>query len=274
VTDPAFYSRRSLHVESYDALYPEIPGGDDIAFFRHLATETGGPVLELGCGSGRVTIPIAEAGFRTVGLDRSAPMLDLARARRRSLPSDVAERLELVEGDMTSLDLHRRFGLVFAAFRVFMALLDRDAQRSALAGIRRHLRPGGLVAIDLFDPRLEYLAPGDQAGFTRRETVVLSTGNRVVAEALTRHNDPVRQVFSELWRFTEATPDGTLIREEREELQLRWTYRHEMRNLLELAGFDVVAEYSDYAGSGPAYGGEQVWVARRPASKRRALAGR
>jgi SAM-dependent methyltransferase len=264
VTVTPFYTRPGLHVDVYDSLHGSgIPGGDDLAFFRRLAEDSGGTVLELGAGTGRLAIPLAAAGIDIVGLDRSRAMLDVAEAKRRSLPREVCRRVSLVEGDMTDLRLGRRFGLVFAAFRVFMALLDPEAQRRALSGIRPHLRPGGLVAIDLFDPRLDRLVPDLADPGELREAVHPATGRRVVVRIGDRVNDPVRQVFRQQWRFTELDRDGTTVREEEEELSLRWTYRWEMRHLLELEGFQPVAEYSDYAMSPPAYGGEQIWVARK-----------
>ncbi|HUQ77604.1 MAG TPA: class I SAM-dependent methyltransferase [Patescibacteria group bacterium] len=257
-----FYARPSLHVEAYDALHGAIPGGADLAFFRDLAERSGGPVLELGCGSGRLTIPLAEAGIDIVGLDRSAAMLDRARARRAALAPEVRRRVRFVEGDMTDFRLGRRFGLIFAAFRVFMSLLDSESQRASLAAIRRHLRSDGRLSVDLFDPRLDLLGPGRQPGRSRMEAMHPVSGNRVVAAAVERDNDVVRQVLTEQWRFVEEAPDGTIVREEREELRLRWTFRHEMRHLLELARFEVLSEHSDYAGAGPAYGREQIWLAR------------
>lgn len=90
------------------------------------------------------------------------------------------------------------------------------------------------------------------------------TGRTIRVEVLSRHNDTVDQVLREFWRFTEIDASGTVLRTEEEELLLRWTYRYEMRHLLALAGFDGVEEYSDFRGSPSAYGGEQVWVCRRP----------
>jgi hypothetical protein len=144
-----------------------------------------------------------------------------------------------------------------------MSLLDSHGQRSALDGARRHLRPGGMLAIDLFDPRLDRLVPGLVEGEEVRETTHPVTGRRVVVRIDERVNDPVRQVFRQRWRFKELGEDGTVVREEQEELSLRWTYRWEMRHLLELSGFEPVAEYGDYAASPPAYGGEQIWLARK-----------
>jgi hypothetical protein len=83
-----------------------------------------------------------------------------------------------------------------------------------------------------------------------------------------RVNDPVEQRMSEGWRFTELDDDDRVLREEVETLTLRWTFRHELRHLLELAGLEVTAETSDYAGSPPAYGREIIVVAGRGGGRR------
>jgi SAM-dependent methyltransferase len=263
-----FYSRPSLHVDVYDEFQREIPGGDDVAFFGGLAAAADGPVLELGCGTGRVTVPLAEAGISIVGLDRSRPMLDVAERRRRSLPSHVRRRLRFVEGDMRAFRLGRRFGLVFAAFRVFMALPDPASQRAALSTIRRHVRPGGMLAIDTFDPRLDLLTDEPRPAREVDEVRHPVTGRLVRITVLDRANDQVNQRLTERWRFAELDERDGIVREEVETLVLRWTYRYELYHLLELAGFEVLAEYSDYAGSPPAYGNEIVLVARRREARR------
>ena len=259
-----FYDRPGLNVESYDVIAPAVPpGGDDLGFVTGLARETGGPLLELACGTGRLTIPLAEAGFEIVGLDRSGAMLDVARAKAAKLDPAARGRIRFVEADMTAFELRERFGLAFAVFRGFMLLLDVEAQHAALAAVRRHLRPRGRLVLDLFDPRLDWLPPGTEMP-SRLLTGDLPTGTRVEASPLQRTSDPVRQVFVEPWRFVERDADGTILREEQEVLTMRWTYRNEMRHLLTLAGFDDLHEYGDYAGSPPEYAAEQIWVARRP----------
>jgi SAM-dependent methyltransferase len=257
-----------LHTETYDAATPEVPGGDDVAFLLQLAEDVGGPVLELGCGTGRVAVPLAEAGLTVVGLDRSPDMLAIARRKRTALPSDVRRRLRFVEADMTEFRLGRRFGLAFAAFRVFMHLLDPEAQRASLAAVRRHLRPGGLLVIDVFDPKLGWLEPGGPGPEDDVEVRHPVTGHRVRRLGVDRTVDPVTQRLTIRMRFTESDDAGRAVREEVEDLVLRWTYRHELWHLLERTGFERVAEYSDYAGAPPRYGGEIIAVARRPTSKR------
>jgi SAM-dependent methyltransferase len=165
---------------------------------------------------------------------------------------------------MTAFDLDRQFGLVYIAFRSFMMLTTPEDQRRCLEAAHRHLAPGGLLAVDLFDPLLDRLVPGPMpeswapmGNFPHPDTF-----NLVRIEVADRMNDPLAQVFEETWRFTEVDRRGNVLRQEEEILRMRWTYRFEMRYLLELCGFDVVAEYSDYFKSPPAYGKEQIWVAQ------------
>jgi hypothetical protein len=152
---------------------------------------------------------------------------------------------------------------VIIAFRSFAALLTVDEQRRCLAAVRRHLEPGGLLALDVFDPLLHLCVPDPPGEFPQpRGRARLDSGGYVEVAATARRNDPVRQVLAESWRAIETRPDGTVAREDSDELVLRWTYRHELYHLLELTGFDVVAEYSDFEKSPPAYGRELVMVAR------------
>lgn len=147
-----------------------------------------------------------------------------------------------------------------------MMLTTTEAQRACLERARAHLAPGGLLAIDIFDPLLDRMLPGTlpEAWRNLGEVPHPKSGNRVRIEASDRTNDPVSQVFEETWRFTELGSGGAVLRQEEEVLRMRWTYRYEMRHLLELSGFEVEAEYSDYFKSPPAYGKEQIWVARKP----------
>lgn len=255
-----------LGTEIYDlqsaAIAPSRPGQGDVAFFRRLANEVGGPVLEIGCGTGRVSIPLAEDGHEVVGIDRSPAMLRLAEARRAAQPSDVAARLTFVQGDMTTLDLGRRFALIVAPSRVFQFALTSDAQRSALRAMKAHMRPEGRLVVDLFDPAFEFIGPDAVFPPRNGEVTHPRTGNRVAWEILGRAPDPAAQLVVSDWSARELSPSGEVLRDETERLTLRWSTRSEMRLLFELEGLDVVAEYGDFEGGPPAYGREQVWVLR------------
>ena len=145
-----------------------------------------------------------------------------------------------------------------------MLLTPEDEQR-CLDCCRRHLDAGGRLVIDIFDPLLDLLVP-DPPPQGRpgpaRWGVHPVTKNELQVEVLSRTNDPVSQTLEEAWRFTELAGDGSVVRTEDEVLRMRWMFRWEMRYLLERQGFVVEHEYSDFHRSPPAYGKEQVWVAR------------
>jgi SAM-dependent methyltransferase len=259
-----FYEADSLHTEIYDVLGASLRAGaqlgDDVAFYRGLAADTGGPVLDVGCGTGRVAVALAADGHEVVGVDLSVPMLRLAEERRAALAGDVAARLSFSRADMLSLHLGRTFALVLTPARVFQFALTTDAQRQALAALRSHLRPAGRLVLDLFDPRLDFVVPSDDATPRGGEVVHPTTGNRVTWEVARRLPDPARQLIVEDWEFAEIGPSGAVLRTDTERLTLRWSLRSEMRLLLELAGLAVDGEYGDFDGGPPAYGREQVWV--------------
>lgn len=121
----------------------------DIAFWQRLALANAGPVLELGCGTGRVSLPVVKAGARLVGIDLSAPMLD--RARKRLVRARLAERAMLVRGDIRHLPFRSRrgFGLVMAPYGILQSLTRERDLAATLQSVARVLRPGGLFGLDL-----------------------------------------------------------------------------------------------------------------------------
>ncbi len=264
-----FYERDGLGTEVYDAWAEHQIAGSpvegDVAFYLDQARRRGGgPVLEVGCGTGRVAIPLAEEGIEVVGLDLSGPMLRIAARTRAALPADVARRLTFVQGDMTDFRLDRTFPLIITPSRSFQFMLTPEAQRGALASMRRHLRPDGALVLDLFDPRLTWCVPRPAANEPIRQATVTNpvTGLEVHVEVIGRTPDPMVQLIDELWRYTELDASGQEGRTTTERLVLRWTLRSEIRHLAELEGFEIEAEFGDFRGGPPAYGAEQVWILR------------
>jgi ubiquinone/menaquinone biosynthesis C-methylase UbiE len=246
----------SLFVRAYDAFYREAPPqlAGDVAFYRELARQTGGPVLELACGTGRIAVPLAESGLDVTGVDVSDGMLAIIRQKA------AADRLTLIQQDMSTLQLDRRFGCIIVAFRSFQHLLTADLQRQTLTAIHCHLAPGGRVALHLFDPRLDLLVDETPRQPVLRGTDPL-TGHAFTGEMLSARFDYLAQIRRDLWRYREYAQDGELLAEDTRNMALRWTWRWELHHLLELCGFVVDAQYSDFAGSPPAYGKELIVVA-------------
>jgi SAM-dependent methyltransferase len=119
-----------------------------------MATRIGGPVLELGCGTGRVTVPIAEDGHEVWGLDLSDTMLGQLRGKLERLPPAVAAKVHIVHGDMANFDLGRKFDLVVAPFRAFQALSGRADQERCLRQVAGHLSENGRFIMHVFRPKM------------------------------------------------------------------------------------------------------------------------
>jgi len=258
------YEEYALVADLYDYVVP-YRSRPDVAFFVDAAREAGSPVLEVGCGTGRVLIPTARAGIEIVGLDASAPMLAVCRERLRHERETVQSRVQLVQGNMRTFDLSRRFTLATIPFRPFQHLITVEEQLSCLESIRRHLVDGGTLILDLFNPSLDALVDqpvGDEFG--EEPEFCMPDGRRVIRRhRLLAHDRPAQSTQVELIYYV-THPDG---REERlvHSFWMRYLFRFEAEHLLARAGFDVQHLYAgfDKSAYGSKYPGELIFVARR-----------
>lgn len=237
----------------------------DVQFFVDAARERGGPVLELGCGTGRVLIPTARAGLDIVGLDSSPHMLSVCRNRVGDEPESVRSKVELVEADMRAFALDRTFALVTMPFRPFQHLISVEDQLACLGCIRRHLRDGGTLLLDLFNPSLEHLVNtviGEE--FAEEPEFTMPDGRRVIRRHKVAAHDRANQTTDVELIYYVTHSDG---RSERRvhAFRFRYLFRFEVEHLLARAGFEVETIYSDYERSafGSKYPGELIVVARR-----------
>jgi SAM-dependent methyltransferase len=236
----------------------------DVEFFIEAAKAAGSPVLEIGCGTGRVLIPIARAGVTIVGLDASASMLSVCRRLLDQEPAEVRARVELVQGDMRSFALKERFTLATIPFRPFQHLLTITDQLACLENIRRHLVPGGRLILDLFNPSLDYLA-NRTMGEEVPDGDPFSTpdGRQVRRTSRTVKHDRFAQVNTVELIYYVTHPDG---REERlvHAFGMRYLWPYEAAHLLVRAGFSVEHLYADYEKHpfGSTYPGDLIFVAK------------
>ena len=235
----------------------------DVAFFVEEAVKSGGPVLEVGCGTGRVLIPTARAGIEITGLDLSEHMLERCRANLPAESEEVRSRVTLVKADMRSFELGREFRLVTVPFRPFQHLTTVEDQLSCLASVRGHLPVGGRLILDLFNPKLEALV-ADNLGEEIDEGLEFTTpeGATVQRKARITARDPFNQIIHSELIYYVTHPDG---RRERlvHAFPMRYLFRFEAEHLLARAGFRVEAVYADYDRSefGSKYPGELIIVA-------------
>jgi SAM-dependent methyltransferase len=256
----------SAVADLYDYVVPYATRGD-VDFFVDEARASGGAVLEVGCGTGRVLIPTARAGVRITGLDFSEAMLRRCDAKLANEPPDVKSRVTLVRGDMRSFDLGRSFALVTLPFRPFQHMLTVEDQLACLTTLHRHLEPGGRIILDLFNPSLDYLANRPiKVIMPEGDPVTLPDGRSLSRSFQITAQDRFNQVNDVELIYHVTHPDGRM-EQSTHAFRMRYLFRFEAEHLLARTGFALEHVYAGYDRSpyGSTYPGELILVARTAA---------
>jgi SAM-dependent methyltransferase len=233
----------------YDVDLLDDPG--DLDLYLALAERAGGSILELGVGSGRVAVPLAEAGWPVTGVDNDPAMLSRARTRAEAAGSVAAGRLELVEGDVAEVRLADRFGLAFIALNSLLVFGDRAAQAAAVRTLAEHLGPGGIAVIDVWLPDADDLARYDGRLVLEYARVDPETGRTVVKTGSAVH-DPASQTVHLTTVFDEGVPGEPPVRWLRTD-RIRLVSAEELGVFAEAAGLtiELVARGYDLEPIGP-----------------------
>jgi SAM-dependent methyltransferase len=214
---------------------------DDLAFYRQLAQRTGGPIVELMCGTGRVLLPLARAGFQITGVDVS-PLL-LAQARRKLEAAGLLDQVALQLADLRQWHSESIYRLAIIALNSFMHFSDPADHLAALASIHRALRSDGLLVIDLFNPDLREIVQQNGQIFLDK-TFVTSDGTQV-QKSVVQVADPATQISQVTFLYDELDAEGRLRRTTLP-FTMRWFYRYELEHLLARAGFVIEMIYGSY----------------------------
>jgi len=231
-------------IPDFGLLYDSVPlyaARKDIGFYVGEAAAARGPVLELGCGTGRILLPIARAGRIVAGLDASPQMLARCREKLAAEPEPVRARVTLHEGNVRAFDLGGEFALVIAPFRIFQHLTTIEDQLGFLAAVLRHLAPGGRFVFDVFNPNFTALTHADGVEHEDTPEQPLPDGRsfrRAARVTRVRWLDQVSETeliyYVSEQRFVQA-------------FEMRWYLRAELLHLLARAGFRVREMYGDFA---------------------------
>ena len=217
----------------------------DVAFYRDAARDFGDPVLELGCGTGRITMALAQAGKRITGLDLSERMLERAVKKRAALHVEPRERVHLVQGDMARFDLGEKFRLIIIPFRPLQHLLEVKQQMDCLECVHKHLAPGGRLVLDVFQTDAERM----HDPVHMREMLVTeyntADGRRVKITERVAGFHRAEQINDVEMIFSVVHPGGRMERMVFA-WPLRYFFRYEVQHLLARCGFRVAAEYGNF----------------------------
>jgi SAM-dependent methyltransferase len=224
------------HPDLYDAL---LPVDAHVPFYVDLARQQAGAVLELACGTGQLTIPVAELRLPVVGLDQSRAMLNGARRRASGARASVA----FVQSDMRDFSLRRYFDFIFIARNSLLHLLSTTDLLATLTAVRRHLTPDGIFAFDIFTPDIRLLSRLSGQRFPVMEVTTPTFGPLRVES--TNDYDPATQVNRATWYVsTPDKPDAWTV-----PVVLRSIFPQELPLLLSAAGLELVDRFGELSGA-------------------------
>lgn len=231
-------STYDIWADLYDVVYSHLV--NDVSFYTKEALKSTGPVLELGCGTGRITLPIAQSGLRIVGLDNSDSMLSVAR-RKTEQPPHLP--VTLLADDMRTFSIGQRFPLIIIPFAGFCSLTDPVDQLSTLKQIRRHLSPHGKLILDMpvADP---YASRQGNIPYHFRNVSDSPSGRRFQIWQFT--NYAFHDQISNNSLLIEEIEKGTIAQRWHKYFPLRLTNRWEMHHLLETCQFKIEELYGDF----------------------------
>lgn len=235
----------------------------DVDFYRSLAYRTKGPILEFMCGTGRVALPLAEAGYAVTGVDSSPQMLALAQQAHDRDPSIP---LTLFHGDIRNWASDTRYSLAIVALNSFMHMLNVEDQLAALGTLHAALRPTGTLVIDLFNPDMRAL-PDYHGDVMLDKTFSLPDG-RTVQKFVAQWADVAQQLINVVFMY-DIIDSNQRVERQSAAFAMRWLWRYEIEHLLARAGFQVAAIYGDYELNPYDSSSEQIIVVARKSKRKR-----
>ena len=246
---PGLVDSYDVSAKHYDPAYAKLAEKQilvDAPFYVDLARNSGGPVLEIGCGTGRVLLQIAREGIKIEGVDNSRPMLGVLREHLNAESPEVRERVKLHQGDMRDVHLARKFPLVIIPFRPLQHMYTQEDQIAALRTAAAHLGDAGKLAFDVFYPRFELIPAGIGEEILELEWLLDLDPTKTVRRYFRKESyDKIAQTFSATFSFRTYYGEK-LVCEETEPLKMSYYTYPQMRALLTMAGLEIVEEYGSF----------------------------
>ena len=238
-----------ISAKHYDAAYARLAEKQvlvDLSFYVDLARQSGGPVLEIGCGTGRVLLAIAREGIAIEGVDNSSAMLGVLKKHLAAEPASIRERVKLHAGDMRSFRLPAKFPLVIVPFRPMQHMYTPEDQLVALKTAAARLSDGGRLAFDVFYPKFQAIPTGIGEEVLELEWQLDGDPPKTVRRYLRKESyDKIAQTFSATFLFRTYYGER-LLSEESEPLKMSYYTYPQMLGLFAMADLEIVEQYGSF----------------------------
>jgi len=218
---------------------------DDLRMYSRLAAEYGGPILDVGCGTGRVLLHLAQENYRVCGIDSDRAMLAILERQLDPLPH-LRENITIVPADAGQHEFRMQFRLILLTYNALMHFKEQAQQIALLRQLRRCLTPAGLLVIDLPNAGPAFAAPDTDTLTFERSFLDPATGHMIMLQSLS-YLDRAEQIIYIDWIYDEIDGDGQVKRLLAPH-QLRYYFLPELRLLLERCGFALEKVYGDTDG--------------------------
>ena len=226
----------------YDLTHADLT--DDLKTLHQLAQEANGPILECGCGTGRILLPLARAGFSLTGLDNSRAMLAIAQDKLSHEAPQVQANVTLVQGDMTQTKVDGRFALIIIPYNTLLHLAPTQVKQ-AFVNMRHHLQPNGRLYLDIINPFVIAQTPNDHM-LTLEQSFTDTANGHSVLQFASNWLDDAQQTLHISWIYDATPAPSGAIHRTISQFKYHYAYPHQLEMQLQQSGLQLEAMWGDY----------------------------
>lgn len=234
----------------------------ELSFYLERASKLSGDILEIACGTGRITLPLAQAGFSVWGIDLSEYTLHLLKEKLHDMSSEVQKKVHLQQANMTNFTMNKSYDLILIPGISYQALLRKEDQIECLKMVYNHLKADGEFIFNVFRPFKQLDQTWVQAEAVQWEKVDPQTGSTIQKSHIAKAIDVENQIIYPEYIFRVTHGNGTK-EELREQLSLKYYYYEQITDMIQAAGFTIAEQYGDYEGGSIEEGAEMIFVCKK-----------
>ncbi|MEI4800293.1 class I SAM-dependent methyltransferase [Bacillus sp. NPDC077411] len=234
----------------------------ELSFYLERASKLSGDILEIACGTGRITLPLAQAGFSVWGIDLSEYMLHLLKEKLHTLSNEIQKNVHLQQASMTNFVMNKSYNLILIPGISYQALLKKEDQIECLKTVYHHLKADGEFIFNVFRPFKQLDETWIQPEKIQWEKIDPQTGSTIQKSHIAKAIDVEHQIIYPEYIFRITHENGTK-EELREQLSLKYYYYEQITDMIQAAGFTIAEQYGNYDGSSIEDGAEMIFVCKK-----------